>query len=240
MKAADGESHSKTRIERKTPKYLGSKRTRDRRTQHDRVLTNLHSEVFAGRGMATLMGISPMYSSFASDHQRIHSPHTMLARILGCTVRPTVSIRCVGKSRRWRSAIVIVAGLTLFAAVIAGWALQSRSAAVAPPQAPTLLGTLDVGAHTHQMQLHSSQPTTHFDRGSSQGSSPANHKLFKSAWRTPDRPRTWMVLAPQSVRSLWPVFMTAVPFQPAGARSGEPAAAFARENLLIQLCVARR
>jgi hypothetical protein len=147
-----------------------------------------------------------------------------------------VNVRGAGQPRRWQSAIAIVAGLSLFAAVIAGWAERSQLAVAALLQpAASSQATLDVGVNVGQVQFgDGSRPTSHLDRGSS----PTNQQPYKrGVWMTRDRPPTWAHSAPQLVRSPWPVSLVASGFQPGHVHSGAP---LADQDILTQLCVARR
>lgn len=150
--------------------------------------------------------------------------------------RATVDPRVAVKPRRWHSAIAIVVALSLFAAVLGCWSLQSRLAAAAMSRPPaSSQGTPGVGIDIGQV---------HFGHGSS----PTNQKPFKSAGIKRDRPPAWARLTPQSVWAAWPVpwslrptILAALGFQPGDAHSGASvAAALGVEDILTQLCVARR
>jgi hypothetical protein len=161
--------------------------------------------------------------------------------------------------RRWQSAIAIIATLSLFFALIAGWALRHALAAAPLPQPAAASqgisdGISDVGANAghlqlRQIQLHArSNPTSrvaHFSSlRSSTGSSPTNHKPLKGAWMTRDRPQTWAPLAPHWAWTPWVVSLAtwgaAAGAQPADVHSGAPAAALGDHDVLTQLCVVRR
>lgn len=155
--------------------------------------------------------------------------------------RATVNFWGTAKPRRWQSAIAIVAALSLFAAVTAGWALRSGLAAAAVLQpAAWSQGNSDIGVDVGHLQFaHDSQPTNHLDHGSS----PTRQKPFRNAWMTRDRPPTRTGSAPQSVWSPLPVSSTRwapLGFQLGEARSRAPAAALADQDILTRLCVARR
>jgi hypothetical protein len=153
-----------------------------------------------------------------------------------CTVGPTVDARGAVNPRRWRSAIAIVAALSLFAAALGCWSLQSRLAAAAMLRPPaSSQGTPGVGMDIGQVHFgHSSSPTS--------------RKPFKSAGMKRDRPPTWARLTPQSVWAaspvLWslrPTILAALGFQPGDAHFGASvAAALCVRDILTQLCVDRR
>jgi hypothetical protein len=155
--------------------------------------------------------------------------------------RATVKFRAAGKTRRWQLAIAIVTALSLFTAVTTGWAARgSMHAQVAAPLPAALSQGTHVGVNVGHAQLSDrSQPTSFL----AHGSSPMHEKPNKTAWMTRDRPPTWTRLSPQSVWSPLPASFApcelALGFQP-GADSGAPAAALADQDILGQLCVARR
>jgi hypothetical protein len=140
-----------------------------------------------------------------------------------------VNVRGAGKPRRWHSAIAIVAGLSLFAAVFGCWVVQAGLAAAAQPQPPaSSQGVPDVGIDIGQVH-------------SDHGSSPTNQKKpFKSAGIKRDRPHSRSRLARPLVCSPWLVALTALGFQSDEAHSAVPAAALANRDILTRLCVARR
>jgi hypothetical protein len=151
-----------------------------------------------------------------------------------------VDPQSTGTTRRWQLTIAIVAVLSLFSAVIAGWAERSQVVVASPLQwAASSQATPDVGVNVGQVQIaDGSQPASHLDHRSSSGASPINQKPFKSGvWMTRDRPPTEARLAPQLVRSPWPVSFVALGFQPGNVCS---AAAHCDQDILTQLCVARR
>ena len=158
--------------------------------------------------------------------------------------RGTVNLRSANKSRRWHLAIAVVAALSIFTAVTTGWALRSAHGITAPPQpAAWSHATPNVGLRVHRAQSAvGSQPTSHGVLRFSQGSSPTNHKPTKNAWMTRDRPPTSARVAPQLVWSPWPSAWETAWAPTLGSQSGSaaPAAATAGQDILTQLCVARR
>jgi hypothetical protein len=139
--------------------------------------------------------------------------------------RATVTYRGPGKSRRWRSAIAIVAALSLFA-LITGWASQSSALIeVAPPQP----AALSQGAHAHVGE-HSASRQSHTD-------SPV-HQNF-NAWITRERPPEWPRVTPESVWSPVPTSLVVRGVPPGNTHSTAGPAALADWDLLTLLCVAR-
>jgi hypothetical protein len=139
--------------------------------------------------------------------------------------RATVTYRGPGKSRRWRSAVAILAALSLFA-VITGWA--SRSSAlidVAPPQP----AALSQGAHAHVGE--------HAESRQSRTDSPV-HQNF-TAWMTRERPPEWPRVTPESVWSPAPNSLAAWGVPPGNTHSTARPVALADRDLLTLLCVAR-
>jgi hypothetical protein len=133
-------------------------------------------------------------------------------------------------TRRWRSAIAIVAALGAFVALVAGSALRPQSAAAALPEPAAWSAGIPVaGAHAAQGQLRISGPAA-----------PTGKKPFHTTWMTKDRPPTPSRLAPRSVGSPLPVSFTALGFQPRGARPRAPAAVRGTPDILTLFCVARR
>jgi hypothetical protein len=128
-------------------------------------------------------------------------------------------------SRRWRSAIVIVAALSLFA-VMTGWA--SRSSAlieVALPQPAALTqGTqAHAGAHSASQLSDTGAPV---------------HQNF-NAWMTRERPPEWPRVAPESVWSPGPNSLVAASVPPDATHTTAGPTARAHRDLLTLLCVAR-
>ncbi|WP_374022113.1 hypothetical protein [Mycobacterium sp. HNNTM2301] len=142
------------------------------------------------------------------------------------------------KDRRWRSAIAIVAALSVFCAMTAGWA--SRGTAVAglgPPQQAVSQEAAHAGvdparAHTRDI----STAAQHF----SSDSAPTHHGTVKNAWMTRDRPPTWARSSPPSLGSPLPPSFTAAAFRLPRPPSRAPGAVPPDRDLLAQLCVARR
>ena len=157
--------------------------------------------------------------------------------------RAIVNVWGASTTRRWQSAMAIVAGLSLFAAVTTGWAARgSLLAGAALPQSAALSQeTLHVGVNAGHVRVdHQSQLISHVAYGFSSGSSQTPQKPTKNAWMTRDRPPTWARLSPQSLRSPLPASFAALGFQPGRAQSRAPAAVCADQDILTELCVARR
>jgi hypothetical protein len=144
----------------------------------------------------------------------------------------SVDVRCLAKSRRWRSAIAIVAGLSLLA-IIGSWALRSGFAA------PTTATTAQPATLSHVTEAVG---TNHFDRLPSQvvssGSSHTHQVRYTNAWITRDRPPIWARSTPEAFRSQWPISLAALRCRPI-AHSGAAVGAFVNEDILTQVCVAR-
>lgn len=155
--------------------------------------------------------------------------------------RGTVNPGGAAKTRRWHSAVALVAGISLFVALITGSALRPQLAATALPEpASWSQGAPDVGAHADQ-PLHGRSPTvSHLAHHTSWGAAPTNKKPFRSMWMTKARPSTWTRLSPQSVRSSLPDSVAALKFQPRGAPYPGAADIGADRDILTRLCVARR
>jgi hypothetical protein len=150
----------------------------------------------------------------------------------------TVTLWGAGKTRRWQLAIAAVAALSLFTAVTTGWA--SRGAMLAQVAAP-LPAALSHGTHVgvnvgHARLGDRSQPTSDL----AHGSSPTHQKQTKNAWMTRDRPPTWTRMSPNSIWSPLPASFAASEFRLAGTHSAAPVADLADQDILTQLCVARR
>ncbi len=117
--------------------------------------------------------------------------------------------------RWWRLAIAMVAALSLFTAVITGWAWRG----VTPD--PVHAVATATAAH--------SQPEA-------QGSSPTHALPTKHAWMARERPQTRTPLSPPSDWSTWPA--SADPSD--GACRGAPATAADDPDILTLLCINRR
>jgi hypothetical protein len=153
-------------------------------------------------------------------------------------IRATVTVRGGGSSRRWQSAIAIVAALSLFAVIITGWASRgSPVAGVAVPQPAALSQGTHTGVNVGHVQLGDRSHSTSY---LGHGVSPTHQKPTKHAWMTRDRPPTWTRLSPQSVRSPLPASFATSGLQPSGGKAVAAAAGPADQDILAQLCVARR
>ncbi len=133
-------------------------------------------------------------------------------------------------TRRWPSAIAIVAALGVFIALVAGSALRPQYVAASLPEpAAWSSGIPVIDAHADQGELRISRPAA-----------PTDKKPFHTTWMTKDRPPAPGRLSPPSVGSPPPVSFTALGFQPHGARPRAPAAVEADPDILTRFCVARR
>jgi hypothetical protein len=129
----------------------------------------------------------------------------------------------MGRTRRWRSAIAIVAALSLFGALTTGWAARGS--------------TLVTAALTHPVAVSHTAGSGDQAVGPAQPAAPTQ-KSIKHAWMTHDRPPTWSPLAPESVRWPLPASFTDSDFRPAQAVA--PRAAPADRDTLTRLCISRR
>ena len=154
-------------------------------------------------------------------------------------IRATVDLRSAGRTRRWQSALAIVAVLSLFVALIAGSSLRPQLAAAALPEpAVWTHGAQGVQPHASQVQLHAAaQPVSHLDHGFSPGST--NKKPFHSMWMTRDRPTDWTDLSPHSGWLALPASFAASEFQPGGAHRAASAAAPLNGNVFTRLGILR-
>jgi hypothetical protein len=144
------------------------------------------------------------------------------------------------KTRR-HSAVALVAGISLFVALIAGSALRPQVAATALPEPVAWSqGAPDVGAHADQPLRGRSPTVSHLAHLTSWGAAPTNKKPFRSMWMTKERPSTWTRLSPQSVRSSVPASVAALKFQPRGTPYPRAADVGAKRDILTRLCIARR
>jgi hypothetical protein len=133
-------------------------------------------------------------------------------------------------TRRWRSAIAVVAALGAFVALVAGSALRPQFAAAALPEPAAWSAGIPVaGAHA-----------SHGEPRASGHSAPTDKKPFHTTWMTKDRTPTPSRLPPPSAGSPLPVSFTALGFQPRGAQPRAPTAAEADRDILTRLCIARR
>jgi hypothetical protein len=150
-----------------------------------------------------------------------------------------------GETRRWQSAIAVVAALSVFVALVAGSALRQKFAAAALPEpAAWSQTTPDAGAHADLMALHGrssviGQPAVAGPRAFAPANK-TNTKPFHSTWMTKERPVTWNRLSAQSVLFAVPPSLHPLGFAPAGAQSRAPTAVRGDRDILTQLCVARR
>lgn len=132
-----------------------------------------------------------------------------------------------------RSAIVIVAGLCLFAAVIGFWLVQSeRAVSVLPQPVLTSVGALHSGrAHLD----NGSSPTAHqvlTTAGQQRHRLPAPSHSVPSSWWSP------MPDSPDSLPIVW--YRLGGTYLPTSATARAPATVLAGHDLLTRLCVDRR
>jgi len=151
-----------------------------------------------------------------------------------------VDPRRAGKTRRWQPAIVVVAALGLFAALIAGSALRPQFSAAALPE-PSAWSHVapDAGPPTGHPQLHGAPQLASQVTGCLCGSGPVNKKPFHSMWMTQDRPQAWAKWSPQSTRSPSMASFAPAVFTPGGTRNRSPANFGDGQDLLTRLCVTR-
>jgi hypothetical protein len=110
-------------------------------------------------------------------------------------------------------------------------------AQVAAPLPAALSHGTHVGVNVGHAQLGDrSHPTSYL----AHGSSPTHQKQTKNAWMTRDRPPTWTRMSPNSTWSPLPASFAASEFRLAGSHSTAAVAALADQDILTQLCVARR
>jgi hypothetical protein len=134
-----------------------------------------------------------------------------------------VGVGGVGRNRRWRSAIAIVAALSLFGALTTGWAARGS--------------ILVTAALTHPVAVSHSAGSLDQAVGHAQPDAPTQ-KSIKHAWMTHDRPPTWSPLSPESVRLSLPASFTDSGIR--AAQSVAARAAPADRDTLTRLCIARR
>jgi len=149
----------------------------------------------------------------------------------------------VGETRRWQSAIAVVAALGVFVALATTSALRPTLAPSAPPEpAAWSAGIADASTHAGLLQGRFSaigQPTL----GTSRSAAPVNKtntKPLHIGWKTKERPLTWNRLSAQSVLSPVPLSFTPIGFAPDGAQSRAPATVRADRDILTDFCIARR
>lgn len=147
-----------------------------------------------------------------------------------------------GKPPRWRLVVAILAGLCLLTALVGGWTLRTHLAVSASQQTVVELaggadGDADAGVDTTRGRFENTiQPTAHLVFGTQSG----DRKPFKSAGLKRDRPPSWSRSAPTQWSLVTPASMT-TPRRPAVLpQCPAPATSEGGQDLLNQLCVARR
>lgn len=170
----------------------------------------------------------------------------------GCQVlvlysQATVDRRCTGKTRRWQAAIVIVVALSLFAAVSTGWAARGSglaSAAMPPHLVWSQVDPQGAVSADHLQRAESWLATNQSDRSYLSASSPMPQKSIQNTWMTRDQPqgadRRSLQLAGPSGPAALAAWAAAPDFAARGAPICTPAAALGHQDLLTQLCIARR
>jgi len=148
-----------------------------------------------------------------------------------------VNLESAGGSRRWRSAVAIVAAASLFIALIAGSSLRPQFAAA---ELPEPAAWSHASAHAGHVRLHAAAPSvSQLEQGSAVGSTPIKKKPFHSMWMTRDRPTTWHHSSTHSGWTGLPKSFAASEFKSGAAQSATFATAPGSRNILTQLCVAR-
>lgn len=140
-----------------------------------------------------------------------------------------------GASQRWlrrRSAVAIVAGLSLIAAALGCWALRTEIVTGTSAPAVVALSTPDAG----QGHLTDGSATaSHADFGSTLN----DDKAFKSAGLKRDRPTTFSLSTPRSPWTPSSLALAAWTARPGEPCCRAPATVLAGQNLLAQFCVCR-
>lgn len=140
--------------------------------------------------------------------------------------------QAVGKHRQLRSTVAIVAALCVLAALTGCWALRSQLAAADAAQ--TVAATESV-SDIVQLRCDDANNTSQFCPGFLSTS----QKPVKSAGIKRDRPPTWSRSAPPQ----WvptPASMTSFAYPRGAARSHALVIPHDGQDILTQLCVARR
>lgn len=146
--------------------------------------------------------------------------------------------------RRWQPAIAIVAALSLFVSLVAGYALRSQfSAASLPEPAAWLHATPNADGHVAH-QPHGANATaaglgTAHVQHASRGASPKNKKPFHSTWMTHGRPDTWPRM---HTALLWPALPFSFAdntFHPDDGDLGPPGIGHRDQDILTLICIAR-
>lgn len=150
-----------------------------------------------------------------------------------------MAFRGVGETRRWQSAIAVVAALAAFTALITGSSLRSTFSAAALPEPAAWSAGVGASAElTHGRPAVRNQSAVAASRFGAPANK-TNKKPFGGAWTTKERPPTWNRTSAQSVLTTAPLSFTPIGFAPTGAPSRAPAAIPSDRDILTQICVAR-
>ncbi|CAM4070509.1 hypothetical protein MYSE111917_08970 [Mycobacterium senriense] len=129
----------------------------------------------------------------------------------------------------------------MFIALVTGSWVRPNFAAAAPPE-PAAWSAATVTPHPGPMHQHPvalSRVALTAERSSAPANK-TNHKPFRSAWMTKERPLTWNRLSPQSVLMPAPLSLTPTGFTCAGTQPRAPAATAPDRDILTRICIARR
>lgn len=145
----------------------------------------------------------------------------------------TVNQCCTAKSRGWHHAAAAAGALSLFVALVAGWALR--------PHYNTALLPEPV-AWTHVTQDHPAsgpQAVSSRQTASSPHSLPATRKPFRNVWMTRELPLDWISVSTQRDWSELPPSFLAQGHQPTGPQRASPATTSISRHTTILFCVNR-
>ncbi|BBY03936.1 hypothetical protein MSEO_44350 [Mycobacterium seoulense] len=142
---------------------------------------------------------------------------------------------------RWRSAIAIIAALSVFVALVAGSSLRPRLAASTLPEPAAWTHV------THHLPAHVGQrPDIAAARSHSQpghrlgtGVAPTKNKTFLSMWMPRAVPTNWTALSPHSDWLALPASFAAPASAPGAAAGAASAATPANRDTPTLLCILR-
>ncbi|OBI33777.1 hypothetical protein A5709_21075 [Mycobacterium sp. E1386] len=146
-----------------------------------------------------------------------------------------MSFRSAGRPshRPRRSAVAVIAALSLFAAAFGFWALQVAATAGPPQHVAVSIAATDTGPQIRD----GSTPHSHPDFGSTLN----DDKAFKSAGLKRDRPTTFSLSVPRWSWTLSSLASAAGAQRPLDAcPSRAPSTFLAGQDLLTKFCVSRR
>lgn len=146
-----------------------------------------------------------------------------------------MSFRGASQPSRWsrrRSAVAVVAGLSLIAAALGCWALRTEIATDTSAPVVAALSAPDAG---QGHRADGSATARHADFGSTLD----DDKAFKSAGLKRDRPTTFSLSTPRSPWTPSSLAAAAWTVRPGEPCCRAPATVLAGQNLLAQLCVCR-